>query len=81
MRVNYQARLCFRIGLAMPKFKPHKGLRKRVRITARGKVVRKMSFGSHLMSGKSGGRCRRLRRMVVLTGKIGRNVKRALGNK
>lgn len=63
----------------MPKFKPHKGLRKRVRVTARGKVARKMSFGSHLMSHKSGSRCRRLRRMVVLTGKTAQNVKRALG--
>ncbi len=67
------------LGTAMPKFKPHKGLRKRVRITARGKAARKMSFGSHLMSHKSGGRCRRLRRQVVLTGKISQNIKRALG--
>jgi large subunit ribosomal protein L35 len=64
----------------MPKFKPHKGLRKRVKITARGKVARKMSFGGHLMSHKSGNRCRRLRRKVVLTGKVSQNVKRALGN-
>lgn len=63
----------------MPKFKPHKGLRKRVKITARGKVARKMSFGGHLMSHKSGSRCRRLRRTVVLTGKVSQNLKRALG--
>lgn len=63
----------------MPKFKPHKGLRKRVKITARGKLARKMSFGGHLMSHKPGSRCRRLRRTVVLTGKVSRNVKRALG--
>lgn len=65
----------------MPKFKPHKGLRKRVKITARGKVARKMSCGGHLMSHKSGSRCQRLRRTVVLTGKVSRNVKRALGEK
>ena len=65
----------------MPKFKPHKGLRKRVKITARGKPARKMSCGGHLMSRKSGSRCRRLRRTVVLTGKIGQNVMRALGEK
>jgi large subunit ribosomal protein L35 len=63
----------------MPDFKPHKGLSKRVKITARGKVARKMSCGGHLMSHKSGSRCRRLRRKVVLTGKISQNVKRALG--
>jgi large subunit ribosomal protein L35 len=65
----------------MPKFKPHKGLRKRVKITARGKLMRKMSCGGHLMSGKSGQRCRRLRRSVPLRGRIGENVKRALGEK
>ena len=65
----------------MPKQKPHKGLKKRVRITARGKAMRKMSFGSHLMSHKSGSRCRRLRRNVVLVGRTAENVKRALAKK
>ena len=63
----------------MAKFKPHKGLRKRVKVTARGKVVHKMSFAGHLMSGKPGTRRQRLRRRVVLTGKIAANIKRALG--
>ncbi len=65
----------------MPKFKPHKGLKKRVKITARGKLMRKMSFGSHLMSGKSGQRRRRLRRRVALVGRSAENVRRALGEK
>ena len=65
----------------MPKFKPHKGLRKRVRITAGGKAVRKMSCGGHLMSRKSGNRCRRLRRTVGLVGKVEMNIKRALGER
>ena len=63
----------------MPKFKPHKGLQKRVKITARGKAVRKMSCGNHLMSRKSGSRCCRLRRTVLLVGKVGENIKRAMG--
>ena len=63
----------------MPKFKPHKGLKKRVKITARGKAVRKMSFAGHLMSRKSGNRCRKLRRTVALVGRVGENIKRALG--
>ena len=63
----------------MPKFKPHKGLKKRVKITARGKAKRKMSFGGHLMSGKSGQRRRKLRRSVLLVGKTAENIKRALG--
>jgi large subunit ribosomal protein L35 len=63
----------------MPKFKPHKGLQKRVKITARGKAVRKMSFAGHLMSRKSGDRRRRLRHRVELVGKVGKNIKRAMG--
>jgi large subunit ribosomal protein L35 len=65
----------------MPKFKPHKGLKKRVKITARGKLMRQMSFGGHLMSGKSGQRRRRLRRRAPLVGRCGENVRRALGEK
>jgi len=63
----------------MPKFKPHKGLKKRVKISGRGKLVRKRAFASHLMSRKSGQRRRQLRRNVVLVGRIAENVKRALG--
>lgn len=63
----------------MRKFKPHKGLKKRVKVTARGKLMLKMAGAGHLMSGKSGQRRRRLRRRVVLVGRIGENVKRALG--
>jgi len=63
----------------MPKFKPHKGLKKRVKITARGKVVRKVAGAGHLMSHKSGQRRRQLRRSTPLVGRIQANVKRALG--
>jgi len=63
----------------MPKFKPHSGLAKRVRITATGKVMRRKAGAGHLMSGKSGQRCRRLRRSVPLVGQVARNIKRALG--
>ncbi len=50
----------------MGKQKSHKGLAKRVKVTARGKVVRRQTFRGHLMSGKSGSRRRRLRRVVNL---------------
>ncbi len=63
----------------MPKMKTHKGLQKRVKLTAKGKVKRRMSFAGHLMSGKSGKRCRQLRQAALLTGKIAKNIKRALG--
>lgn len=65
----------------MSKMKTHKGLRKRVKITARGKVVRKMSFAGHLMSHKSGNRRRRLRQKALIVGRIGDNVREALGFK
>ena len=61
------------------KHKPHKGLRKRLKVSARGKVRYKKSFAGHLMSGKSGRRRQRLRRPAILTGAIADNIRRALG--
>ena len=46
----------------MPKMKTHKGLAKRVKVSARGKVTYRKSNMGHLMSGKSGNRRRGLRR-------------------
>ncbi len=45
----------------MPKQKTHKGIQKRMRVTRRGKVLRKKANSGHLMSTKSGQRRRRLR--------------------
>jgi len=42
----------------MPKQKTHKGLAKRVKVTARGKIKRYRAGGGHLMGHKSGNRCR-----------------------
>jgi large subunit ribosomal protein L35 len=42
----------------MPKQKTHKGLSKRVKVTASGKVKHKHSFSGHLMSSKSAKRRR-----------------------
>jgi large subunit ribosomal protein L35 len=50
----------------MPKMKTHKGLKKRMKVTARGKVLHKKSNAGHLMSGKNGSRCRKLRRPGIL---------------
>ena len=44
----------------MPKQKTHKGLTKRVKVTARGKIKYKRPGGGHLMSGKSARRRRRI---------------------
>ena len=63
----------------MPKMKTHKGIKKRVRITAKGKVRHKSANAGHLMSGKSGKRCRSLRRPVILKGAFREQLKTALG--
>jgi large subunit ribosomal protein L35 len=59
--------------------KTHKGLKKRVKVSAGGKVTFKRSFAGHLMTGKSGRRRIRLRRKAGLTGALHVRVLRALG--
>ena len=63
----------------MCKLKTHKGLRKRVKVSARGKVRHKRSGAGHLMSGKPGRRRQRLRRKLALAGQLGRKAALALG--
>jgi large subunit ribosomal protein L35 len=50
----------------MSKNKTHKGTKKRVRITATGKLMRRRAFGSHLLTKKSANRKRRLRKAVEI---------------
>ena len=50
----------------MPKMKTHKGMKKRFKISANGKVLHKRCGSSHLMSHKSGKQVRRLRKKVQL---------------
>ncbi|MFQ5501657.1 MAG: 50S ribosomal protein L35 [Phycisphaerae bacterium] len=50
----------------MPKMKRHKGLAKRIKVSAKGKVRYNSSGAGHLMSGKSASRRRRMRKHVVL---------------
>ncbi len=53
----------------MPKMKTHKGLAKRIKITAKGKVKHRRAGKSHLMSGKSPKRRRHLRLPAILDNK------------
>jgi len=62
----------------MHKQKPHKGVKKRVKITARGKVKRPKAGKSHLMSGKSGRRRQRLRKQVGVSPAFNEIIKKAL---
>jgi large subunit ribosomal protein L35 len=50
----------------MPKLKTHKGIKKRFKVSATGKVSHKKCGSSHLMSHKSGKQVRRLRKPVQL---------------
>lgn len=50
----------------MPKQKTHKGLAKRVKVTARGKIKHHRAGGGHLMSGKSAARRRKIGRPAVV---------------
>jgi large subunit ribosomal protein L35 len=53
----------------MPKMKTHKGLAKRVKVTANGKIKIHKAGASHLMSVKNAKRRRRIRK----TGTVGSN--------
>ncbi len=62
----------------MPKQKTHKGLQKRVKVSARGKVICKRPGSGHLMTGKSGTRRQRLRRAHEIVGALGEKARVAL---
>src|SRR4051812_27502364 len=51
----------------MPKQKTHKGVKKRFKVSATGKVSHKRCGSSHLMSHKNGKQVRRLRKKSTLS--------------
>ncbi|RMG33460.1 MAG: 50S ribosomal protein L35 [Planctomycetota bacterium] len=62
----------------MPKQKTHKGMKKRFKITARGKAKHRSAFRGHLLSHKSSKRKRRLRRGSVVEGADAKHIREAL---
>jgi len=62
----------------MPKQKTHKGLAKRVKVTARGKVKHRRAGASHLMSSKSSKRRRHLRNPATVKTAKARTIKAEL---
>ncbi len=62
----------------MPKQKTHKGLSKRMKLTGTGKVRRRRSCGSHLMSTKNSKRRRRIGSSAILGGALGKTCKSLL---
>jgi len=62
----------------MPKMKTHKGAAKRFRKTGSGKLIHKKAGMSHLLSGKSRKRKRRLNLKAEITGRHFRKAKQLL---
>jgi large subunit ribosomal protein L35 len=59
----------------MPKQKTHKGLSKRLKVTASGKIKHRRAGGGHLMSGKNAKRRRRIGSSAVITGTIANKIR------
>ena len=62
----------------MPKQKTHKGLAKRVKITATGKVAHKKAGAGHLMSGKNAKRRRRINAPATVDKSINSKIRNAI---
>ncbi|NWF55146.1 MAG: 50S ribosomal protein L35 [Syntrophaceae bacterium] len=60
------------------KLKTKRGAAKRFRLTGSGKVKRSKAYASHLLSGKTTKRKRRLRKNVLVDKRETRNVKRLI---
>jgi len=54
----------------MPKLKTHKGARKRFKVTATGKLLRKKTGRRHLLSHKAAKRKRRLRATAQVSNNV-----------
>ena len=65
----------------MPKTKTKSAAKRRFRLTAGGKVMRRRAFKSHLLEHKSPKRLRKKRRDKVMDGKDNREALRLLGRR
>jgi large subunit ribosomal protein L35 len=63
------------------KYKPNKGMKKRLRVSGTGKVKHNHSFTSHLRSSRSSKRIRKLRRASVLFEGHAKNMREFMGLK
>ncbi|MCO8276633.1 50S ribosomal protein L35 [Actinoplanes sp. TRM 88003] len=63
----------------MPKFKPHTGTGKRVKVTGKGKIVREKAGKRHLLEGKSSHVTRRMTGTTVVSEADLPRVKKLLG--
>jgi large subunit ribosomal protein L35 len=60
----------------MPKIKTHRGVAKRVKVTASGRIKRSRAFHSHLLSSKTPKRKRNLSQTVMVHSTNEKNIKR-----
>ncbi|TXL63007.1 50S ribosomal protein L35 [Aeromicrobium terrae] len=63
----------------MPKFKPHSGMKKRVKITGKGKLRREQANRRHLLEHKTSTRTRRLDGTVDVSKADTKKAKKLLG--
>ena len=63
----------------MSKNKTHKGAKKRVKVTATGKLVRRRPFGSHLLTKKSANKKRKLRKSTTIQSRDQSKIRDLLG--
>jgi large subunit ribosomal protein L35 len=61
------------------KFKPNKGIKRRVKLTKTGKIKHRHEMNSHLRSGRSPALKRRLGRAATLDEQQGRRLRRLIG--
>ncbi|MFO7810619.1 MAG: 50S ribosomal protein L35 [Candidatus Delongbacteria bacterium] len=62
----------------MPKIKSHRAAKKRMRLTAKGKIKKGSAFTSHLLSNRSPKRKRKLRKGGILSKTDTKNIKKLL---
>ncbi len=62
----------------MPKLKTHRGAAKRFRVTGGGRVARRRSGHSHILTKKTMKRKRRLRRSTLVVGAFAGKIKRLI---
>jgi len=63
----------------MSKNKTHKGTKKRLKLSATGKLMRRRAFGSHLLTKKSANRKRKLRKAIEINAQDAKRLRDLLG--
>ena len=63
----------------MPKQKTHKGTAKRIKVTARGKLLRRNAFRNHFLEKKSASRKRNYTKSTHIKGESEKTVRKQLG--